>query len=71
MLKDATLDVVPAYGRTYKNGVLLLNDWLDGKDFKVLGSGYFNIGEIPFLKESGISKIRFFQDGRVLTTVEI
>ena len=37
------LHVIPAYGRTYATPELAVQDWLDGKDFKILNGPYLSI----------------------------
>ena len=44
-----TLRAVPAYGRVYKTEKDLLNDWFDGKDFKMEGGAYFSIRDFASL----------------------
>lgn len=49
-----TLFAVPAYSRTYETESDLLNDWRDGKDFKVDGgSAYFSIRDVGLLVADG------------------
>lgn len=44
------LVLMPAYGRIYKTSEEALQDWKDGKDFKVVGSGYCSIRDLEYLK---------------------
>jgi hypothetical protein len=44
-----TLHAVPAYGRVYKSKVELVQDWIDGKDFKMEGGSYFSIRDYDTL----------------------
>jgi hypothetical protein len=49
-----TLFAVPAYGRTYETESAMLDDWRDGKDFKVDGgSAYFSIRDVGLLVADG------------------
>lgn len=41
------LFVIPAYGRRYDDKAILLADWNDGKDFKILNGPYISIREVP------------------------
>jgi hypothetical protein len=45
------LELVPAYGRTYKTTNEMEQDWNDGKDFKIRGGGpYCSIRDIHLMK---------------------
>jgi hypothetical protein len=47
-----TLHAVPAYGRKYETAEALINDWLDGKDFRAVGGSYFSIRDYALLSET-------------------
>ena len=38
----STLYVMPAYGRTYEKSGDVVADWLDNKDFKIVGGPYIS-----------------------------
>jgi hypothetical protein len=44
------LSAVPAYGRSYENQNAMLDDWRNGKDFRIVGTGtYFSIRDVDAL----------------------
>lgn len=47
---NATLCLIPAYGRDYATEEDLLKDWNDGKDFKMAGGPYCSIRDFDFTK---------------------
>ena len=41
---------VPAYGRSYENAMAMLDDWREGKDFRIANTGtYFSIRDTDAL----------------------
>lgn len=46
------LDCIPAYGREFS-----IDDWNNGKDFKVIDGPYFSIRDIPALSQDCIGLI--------------
>ena len=50
-----TLVAVGAYGRDYhsRNAALLLQEWTEGKDFKICNGPYFSIRDVPRLLQEG------------------
>lgn len=57
-----TLNLTPAYGRTYVSPGEMYADWLKGKDFRG-ESGYTSINEIDTLRGMGYKQIRLTQGG--------
>lgn len=56
-----TMQVKPAYGRTYKDGDEVLKDWFDGKDFySITHSGYCSIRNMDYFRRDGVIAIHFF-----------
>jgi hypothetical protein len=56
-----------AYGRKATS-----EDWLAGKDFKVIPGGpYFSLRDRKLLKKDGYKTVHFMADGIVLFTVEL
>lgn len=47
------LTITPAYGRTYATPEAALQDWLHGKDFKILGGPYLSIRNTLALATDG------------------
>lgn len=45
--KSVPLILTPAYGRKYKSGLHMINDYMDGKDFKVLNGAYCSCRDFP------------------------
>ena len=47
------LEAVPAYGRSYENASAMLDDWREGKDFRIAHSGtYFSIRDVDALSHN-------------------
>ena len=54
------LNAAPAYGRVYKTIQHLLEDWNNGKDFKLSDTGqYFSIRDLLALRRDGVIGINF------------
>jgi hypothetical protein len=51
------LNAVPAYGRTYDDDADLLIDYLDGKDFRVVGGSYFSFRDADLLIDDGFTHV--------------
>lgn len=45
----SSIYVVPAYGRDYENKDQAVDDWLDGKDFKIANGPYCSIRDFNIL----------------------
>ena len=43
--------LMPAYGRMYLSSEDAVNDWNNGKDFKVVGAGYCSNRDLGYLKD--------------------
>jgi len=46
------VEAVPAYGRTYETESAMLDDWRDGKDFRLVDGAYFSIRDVDALVHS-------------------
>jgi len=44
-----TISLMGAYGRAYINKAKALNDWQNGKDFKVVDGAYCSIRDMDYL----------------------
>lgn len=60
--------LIGAYGRDYFSENIVLDDWMGGKDFKVVGGPYCSIRDIAALKTRGRVYIRY---GVMPTLVEV
>lgn len=56
---DDTIIAVPAYGRNYTDKESLLQDWIDGKDFRIARGPYFSIRDADRCKQLGFGKVLF------------
>lgn len=68
MLRQASSPMVllPAYGRQYKTKEAAIQDWKDGKDFKIQGGPYCSIRDTERLvSDSSSVFIRYFVDDMV------
>ena len=55
-----TIYLLPAYGRVYKTAEQALQDWRNGKDFKMYNGPYCSIREIQIIKDTNVTvKILF------------
>lgn len=52
-----TLIVVPAYGRKYYSAAVALQDWKDGKDFRILSGPYCSIRDSALLRREGYESL--------------
>ncbi len=46
-----SINIAPAYGRTYESLGSMVEAWNDGKDFKVISGPYCSVRDIKVLKE--------------------
>lgn len=52
------MQLIPAYGRTYKTEADMLQGWKDGKDFMVWNGPYCSIRDVELMKkEYGVTTI--------------
>lgn len=52
------MQLIPAYGRTYKTAADMLQGWKDGKDFMVWNGPYCSIRDVELMKkEHGVTHI--------------
>ena len=60
------MSVVPAYGRAYKTKDQLMDDWNNGKDFRIESTGtYFSIRDTDALVHTlGVDTLRFLVGGQ-------
>lgn len=47
------MNLIPAYGRNYNTASEALEDWANGKDFKIYGGPYCSIRDKVQLEEYG------------------
>jgi hypothetical protein len=57
MTDRRVLRATGAYGRDYMDGIGIAEDWLTGKDFKILGGAYFSIRDKEYLFDNGCREI--------------
>lgn len=48
---NESICVVPAYGRMYNKKETMVNDWNEGKDFKILSGPYCSIRDLETMKK--------------------
>jgi hypothetical protein len=65
--------LIGAYGRNYETVEKMINDWLDGKDFKIVGGPYCSVRDVELLKQDGYDKAQFFfgPHGQIATTIDL
>jgi hypothetical protein len=65
---ENVLHLKPAYGRSYENQEMLMKDWEEGKDFKIIDGPYLSIRNLDHIRELGfraliISSCTFVKQG--------
>lgn len=51
-MNSKPLMIMPAYGRQYKTSDEAKADWLNGKDFKIVGGPYLSVRDTNYLKKN-------------------
>ncbi len=51
---SSALVIVPAYGRNYKTKHEAIDDWKNGKDFKIINGPYMSIRDIKNVSCSSV-----------------
>ena len=55
------LELIPAYGRVYKDTSAMEQDWKAGKDFKIRSGGpYCSIRDSELMREEGYTVVRLY-----------
>jgi len=58
MYTNHTLNVTPAYGTVYVDEMQMLDDWNNGKDFKIINGPYFSIRDkMAIREEMGVTRL--------------
>lgn len=65
------LELIPAYGRTYSDPKVMMQDWEDGKDFKIVGGPYCSIRDLNLMRERGFKSLVIVASPQVTKVVHI
>jgi len=66
-----TLELVPAYGRSYESIAKAKEAWIKGLDFKVrYGGSYCSVRDIKLIK-SDYSKVKVYTDATLLASFNV
>jgi hypothetical protein len=56
-MAENVLHLKPAYGRSYDNKKMLMEDWEGGRDFKIVDGPYLSIRNMDHIKELGFKAL--------------